>query len=86
MSFLSLCSAKQQGRKRAANVGCSSTCTLRVLTLGVGQEAVERRDVAWARGDSDGVVLSEAVSLGNTCTPREMMESGICTGTQHEAP
>lgn len=49
-----------------------------ILTLGVGQEAVERRDVAWARGDSDGVVLSDAVSLGNTCTPREMMESGIC--------
>lgn len=56
---------------------------MRVLTLGVGQEAVERREVAWARGDSDGVVLSEAVSLGNTCTPREMMESGICTSTQH---
>lgn len=52
-----------------------------VLTLGVGQEAVERRDVAWARGDSDGVVLREAVSLGNTCTPREIMESGICTNT-----
>lgn len=52
-----------------------------VLTLGVGQEAVERRDVAWARGDSDGVVLREAVSLGNTCTPREIMESGICTST-----
>lgn len=52
-----------------------------VLTLGVGQEAVERRDVAWARGDSDGVVLREAVSLGNTCTPRELMESGICTST-----
>lgn len=47
------------------------------LTLGVGQEAVERREVAWARGDSEGVVLSEAASLGNTCTPREMMESGI---------
>lgn len=58
----------------------------RVLTLGVGQEAVERRDVAWARGDSDGVVLSEAVSLGNTCTPRDMMESGICASTQHDAP
>lgn len=52
-----------------------------LLTLGVGQEAVERRDVAWARGDSDGVVLREAVSLGNTCTPREIMESGICTST-----
>lgn len=52
-----------------------------VLTLGVGQEAVERRDVAWARGDSEGVVLREAVSLGNTCTPREMIESGICTST-----
>lgn len=49
-----------------------------VLTLGVGQEAVERRDVAWARGDSDGVVLREAVSLGITCTPRGVMESGIC--------
>lgn len=48
-----------------------------VLTLGVGQEAVERREVAWARGDSEGVVLREAVSRGNTCTPREMMESGI---------
>lgn len=48
-----------------------------VLTLGVGQEAVERREVAWARGDSDGVVLREAVSLGKTCTPRELMESGI---------
>lgn len=47
------------------------------LTLGVGQEAVERREVAWARGDSEGVVLREAASLGNTCTPREMMESGI---------
>lgn len=54
----------------------------RILTLGVGQEAVERRDVAWARGDSDGVVLRDAVSLGNTCTPREMMESGICAGTK----
>ncbi|XP_010774834.1 gephyrin-like [Notothenia coriiceps] len=41
------------------------------------EEAVERRDVAWARGDSEGVVLSDAVSLGNTCTPREIMESGI---------
>lgn len=50
---------------------------LRVLTLGVGQEAVERRDVAWARGDSEGVVLREAASLGNTCTPRDIMESGI---------
>lgn len=47
------------------------------LTLGVGQEAVERREVAWARGDSEGVVLRDAASLGNTCTPREMMESGI---------
>lgn len=55
--------------------------TAALLTLGVGQEAVERRDVAWARGDSDGVVLREAVSLGNTCTPREIMESGICTST-----
>lgn len=52
-----------------------------VLTLGVGQEVVERREVAWARGDSEGVVLREAVSLGNTCTPREMIESGICTST-----
>lgn len=51
--------------------------TARALTLGVGQEAVERREVAWARGDSEGVVLREAVSLGNTCTPREIMESGI---------
>jgi len=50
---------------------------VRGLTLGVGQEAVERREVAWARGDSDGVVLREAASLGNTCTPREIMESGI---------
>lgn len=49
--------------------------------MGVGQEAVERRDVAWARGDSDGVVLRDAVSLGNTCTPREIMESGICMST-----
>lgn len=56
----------------------------RVLTLGVGQEAVERRDVAWARGDSDGVVLREAVSLGNTCTPRETMESGICASNKTE--
>jgi len=55
----------------------ASVFTARVLTLGVGQEAVERRDVAWARGDSEGVVLREAVSLGNTCTPREIMESGI---------
>lgn len=47
------------------------------LTFGVGQEAVERRDVAWARGDSEGVVLREAVSRGSTWTPREMMESGI---------
>lgn len=54
-----------------------SSFTARVLTLGVGQEAVERREVAWARGDSEGVVLREAVSLGNTCTPREIMESGI---------
>lgn len=54
----------------------------RVLTLGVGQEAVERRDVAWARGDSDGVVLREAVSLGNTCTPRGVMESGICASNK----
>lgn len=46
-------------------------------TLGVGQEAVEKRD-GCARGDSDGVVLREAVSRGNTWTPREMMESGIC--------
>lgn len=48
-----------------------------ILTLGVGQDAVERREVAWARGDSEGVVLREAASLGNTCTPREIMESGI---------
>lgn len=47
------------------------------LTLGVGQEAVERREVAWARGDSEGVVLREAVSLGRTWTPLEMMLSGI---------
>lgn len=46
------------------------------LTLGVGQEAVDRRD-CWARGDSEGVVLREAVSRGNTWTPREIMESGI---------
>lgn len=84
MRLLSLCQVTR-GREGAASAGCSSTCTSRVLTLGVGQEAVERRDVAWARGDSDGVVLSEAVSLGNTCTPREMMESGICTSTQHGA-
>ena len=45
--------------------------------MGVGQEAVERREVAWARGDSEGVVLREAVSLGSACTPREMMASGI---------
>lgn len=37
-----------------------------ILTFGVGQEAVERRDVAWARGDSEGVVLREAVSRGST--------------------
>lgn len=54
-----------------------SVFTAHLLTLGVGQEAVERRDVAWARGDSEGVVLREAVSLGKTCTPREIMESGI---------
>lgn len=56
---------------------CASALAAFVLTLGVGQEAVERREVAWARGDSEGVVLREAVSLGNTCTPREIMESGI---------
>lgn len=56
---------------------CASVLAAFVLTLGVGQEAVERREVAWARGDSEGVVLREAVSLGNTCTPREIMESGI---------
>lgn len=48
-----------------------------VLTFGVGQEAVESRDVASARGDSEGVVLRDVVSRGNTCTPREIMASGI---------
>lgn len=39
---------------------------INVLTFGVGQDAVERREVAWARGDSEGVVLREAVSRGST--------------------
>lgn len=55
----------------------------RDCTLGVGQEAVEKRD-GCARGDSDGVVLREAVSRGNTCTPREMMESGIVWWSQEQ--
>lgn len=64
--------------KVALRMRCLPTvCPVCVLTLGVGQEAVERREVAWARGDSEGVVLREAASLGNTCTPREIMESGI---------
>lgn len=50
---------------------------LGLLTFGVGQDAVESLEVACARGDSEGVVLSDAVSRGSTCTPREMMESGI---------
>lgn len=38
-----------------------------VCTLGVGHEAVERRDVACvARGDSEGVELKEAESRGST--------------------
>lgn len=38
-----------------------------VCTLGVGHEAVERREVACvARGDSDGVELKEAESRGST--------------------
>lgn len=59
------------------NKAAMNTCA---LTLGVGQEAVERRE-GWARGDSEGVELREAVSLGNTCTPREIMESGIWDST-----
>lgn len=53
-------------------------------TLGVGHEAVERREVACvARGDSEGVELKEAESRGSTWTPREIIESGIYnTGTQ----
>lgn len=64
--------SKRRRRKR----GMRRRRTRWALTLGVGQEAVEKRD-GCARGDSDGVVLREAVSRGNTCTPREMMESGI---------
>lgn len=38
-----------------------------VCTLGVGHEAVERREVACvARGDSEGVELNEAESRGST--------------------
>lgn len=58
-----------------------SAFLVRWLTLGVGQEAVDRREASLPRGDSEGVVLREAVSLGNTCTPREVMESGICYHT-----
>lgn len=60
---------------------CACVC---VGTLGVGHEAVERREVACvARGDSEGVELKEAESRGSTWTPREIIESGICNaGTQ----
>lgn len=38
-----------------------------VCTLGVGHEAVERREFACvARGDSEGVELKEAESRGST--------------------
>lgn len=45
---------------------CLFVCRF-VCTLGVGHEAVERRDVACvARGDSEGVELKEAESRGST--------------------
>lgn len=72
--MIKLCDGDGVQEINGAEVSLFTVC---VLTLGVGQEAVERREVAWARGDSEGVVLREAVSLGNTCTPRDMMESGI---------
>lgn len=68
---------RQRNGRQEANSAGTGNRKWGALTLGVGQEAVERREVAWARGDSDGVVLRDAVSRGRTWTPREMMESGI---------
>lgn len=56
----------QQHKTFIKTVPISDCRQAAVLTFGVGQEAVERREVAWARGDSEGVVLSEAVSRGST--------------------
>lgn len=61
----------------------TDTCSLPRLSrldglFGVWQDTTERWDVAWERGDSEEVVLREAVSYRSTWT-LEMMESGIWT-------